>query len=80
MKPTFNTIAGERIKVTSIEFDTIGYFARCMEDLQLISDVFSVPAKGPTRGYHRRRLERVSSNRRLGTPLGWAPLQSWRRP
>ncbi|KAK0250943.1 hypothetical protein LTS09_014013 [Friedmanniomyces endolithicus] len=35
MKPTFNTIAGERIKVTSIEFDTIGYFARCMGDLQL---------------------------------------------
>ncbi|KAK1052075.1 hypothetical protein LTR74_016620 [Friedmanniomyces endolithicus] len=47
MKPTFNTIAGGGIKVASIEFDTIGYFARCMEDLQLISDVFSLPAKGP---------------------------------
>ncbi|KAK1050357.1 hypothetical protein LTR33_014696, partial [Friedmanniomyces endolithicus] len=47
MKPTFNTIAGGGIKVASIEFDTIGYFARCMEDLQLISDVFILPAKGP---------------------------------
>ncbi|KAK0278416.1 hypothetical protein LTR35_009155 [Friedmanniomyces endolithicus] len=47
MKPTFNTIAGGGIKVASIEFDTIGYFARCMEDLQLITDVLSLPAVQP---------------------------------
>ncbi|KAK0108687.1 hypothetical protein ONS95_003479 [Cadophora gregata] len=42
MKPTFDTISGGGIKVASHEFDTIGYFARSMEDLKLITDVLSV--------------------------------------
>jgi Asp-tRNA(Asn)/Glu-tRNA(Gln) amidotransferase A subunit family amidase len=42
MKPTFNTISGGGIKVASLEFDTIGYFARSMEDLKLITDVLSI--------------------------------------
>lgn len=42
MKPTFDTISGGGIKVASHEFDTIGYFARSMEDLELITDVLSV--------------------------------------
>lgn len=42
MKPTFNTIAGGGIKVASLEVDTIGYFARCLEDLKLITDVLSL--------------------------------------
>jgi Asp-tRNA(Asn)/Glu-tRNA(Gln) amidotransferase A subunit family amidase len=45
MKPTFNTIAGGGIKVASLELDTIGYFARSMEDLKLITDVLSLPTK-----------------------------------
>lgn len=45
MKPTFNTISGGGIKVASLEFDTIGYFARSIEDLKLITDVLSVTAE-----------------------------------
>jgi len=45
IKPTFNTIAGGGIKVASLELDTIGYFARCMEDLKLITDVLSLPTE-----------------------------------
>lgn len=45
MKPTFNTMAGRGIKVASLELDTIGYFARCMEDLKLITDVLSLPTE-----------------------------------
>jgi Asp-tRNA(Asn)/Glu-tRNA(Gln) amidotransferase A subunit family amidase len=45
MKPTFNTISGGGIKLASLEFDTIGYFARSMEDLKLITDVLSVTAE-----------------------------------
>ncbi|TAQ86822.1 hypothetical protein B7494_g4847 [Chlorociboria aeruginascens] len=42
MKPTFDTISGGGIKVVSHEFDTIGYFARSIDDLELITDVLSV--------------------------------------
>ena len=45
MKPAFNTISGGGIKVASLEFNTIGYFARSMEDLKLITDVLSVMAE-----------------------------------
>ncbi|KAG8420775.1 hypothetical protein J3458_002703, partial [Metarhizium acridum] len=42
IKPTFNTLSGEGIKVASLEFDTIGYFARSIEDLKHITDVLSI--------------------------------------
>ncbi|PVH70770.1 amidase signature enzyme [Cadophora sp. DSE1049] len=43
MKPTFDTISGGGIKVASHELDTIGYFARSMDDLELIfTNVLSV--------------------------------------
>lgn len=45
MKPTFNTIAGGGIKVASLQVDTVGYFARCLEDLKLITDVLSLPTE-----------------------------------
>jgi len=45
MKPTFNKITGGGIKVASLEFDTIGYFARSIEDLELINDVLSIPTR-----------------------------------
>jgi Asp-tRNA(Asn)/Glu-tRNA(Gln) amidotransferase A subunit family amidase len=43
MKLTYDTISGGGIKVVSLELDTVGYFARSMEDLELITDVLSVP-------------------------------------
>jgi Asp-tRNA(Asn)/Glu-tRNA(Gln) amidotransferase A subunit family amidase len=42
MKPTFNTVSGQGIKVVSLELETFGYFARSIEDLELIMDVFSL--------------------------------------
>ncbi|KAH6626156.1 amidase signature domain-containing protein [Chaetomium sp. MPI-SDFR-AT-0129] len=47
MKPTFNTISGGGIKVASLEFDTIGYFARSLEDLKLLTDVLSISVEEP---------------------------------
>jgi len=49
MKPTFNTISGQGIKLVSLELDSFGYFARSMEDLELIRNVFSVTADGPVK-------------------------------
>lgn len=45
MKPTYNTISGLGIKVASLELDTIGYFARSVEDLELLTNVLSVTAQ-----------------------------------
>ncbi|KAF2425571.1 amidase signature enzyme [Tothia fuscella] len=47
MKPTFNVISGGGIKVASLEFDTIGYFARTLDDLKLITGVLSVMTEEP---------------------------------
>lgn len=48
MKPTYNKISGRGIKGVSLELDTIGYFARSMEDLELITDVLSIkPCTSP---------------------------------
>lgn len=49
MKPTFNTISGGGIKGASLEFDTVGYFARSMEDLKLITDVLNITTEESTR-------------------------------
>ncbi|KAI9702195.1 MAG: hypothetical protein M1820_006277 [Bogoriella megaspora] len=47
MKPTLNTISRQGIKIVSHELDTFGYFARSIEDLKLITDVFNVTANQP---------------------------------
>ncbi|KAK0709242.1 amidase signature domain-containing protein [Lasiosphaeria miniovina] len=47
MKPTYNTVFGGGIKVASLEFDTIGYFARSIDDLKLVTEVISVTAEEP---------------------------------
>ncbi|KAI1384300.1 glutamyl-tRNA amidotransferase subunit A [Hypoxylon trugodes] len=39
-KPTWNAISREGLKVYSLILDTIGFFARSAEDLQLLSDIF----------------------------------------
>ena len=43
MKPTYNAIATSSQKIVSSTFDTIGFFARSVADLQLLADVFSLP-------------------------------------
>ncbi|KAI3542635.1 hypothetical protein CSPX01_06840 [Colletotrichum filicis] len=42
LKPTFNAISTEGQKAFAPTFDTFGFFARCVEDLQLLTDVFGL--------------------------------------
>lgn len=41
-KPTWNSISREGLKFYSLNLDTIGFFARSIEDLQLLADVFAL--------------------------------------
>ena len=43
MKPTYNAIPTLGQKIVSSTFDTIGFFARSIADLQLLADVFVLP-------------------------------------
>lgn len=43
IKPTLNAISPEGVKVVAFSIDTCGLFARSMEDLQLLADVFRLP-------------------------------------
>lgn len=42
MKPTLNAISAEGVKVVSLSIDTCGFFARTVEDLRLIADLFAI--------------------------------------
>ncbi|KAI7264730.1 amidase signature enzyme [Hortaea werneckii] len=42
MKPTWNAISREGQKIYSLILDTIGLYARCAEDLELLADVFGL--------------------------------------
>ena len=42
MKPSHNAISTEGQKTVSSTFDTVGFFARSIEDLQLIADIFAI--------------------------------------
>ncbi|KAI1766144.1 amidase [Hypoxylon sp. FL1150] len=46
-KPTWNSISREGVKIYSLILDTIGFFARSVEDLQLLSDVFALEDDTP---------------------------------
>ncbi|TGO75509.1 hypothetical protein BELL_0209g00050 [Botrytis elliptica] len=47
MKPTYDAISLEGQKICSISLDTLGFFARSIEDLQLLADVFSLKNTHP---------------------------------
>lgn len=49
MKPTYNAISPEGQKTCSITIDTIGFFARSVEYLQLVADIFALDDDGPLR-------------------------------
>ena len=49
MKPTYNSISTEGQKTCSVNIDTFGFFARSIEDLQLVADVFALKDNGPTK-------------------------------
>ncbi len=42
MKPTWNAISREGQKFYSLTLDTIGFFARCVDDLELMADLFGL--------------------------------------
>jgi Asp-tRNA(Asn)/Glu-tRNA(Gln) amidotransferase A subunit family amidase len=41
-KPTWNSITREGQKIYSLIFDTLGLYARCVTDLELLADVFAI--------------------------------------
>ncbi|OTB19323.1 hypothetical protein K445DRAFT_314206 [Daldinia sp. EC12] len=41
-KPTWNAISREGVKIYSLNLDTVGFFARNVEDLQLLADIFAL--------------------------------------
>ncbi|KAK1656813.1 glutamyl-tRNA amidotransferase subunit A [Colletotrichum godetiae] len=49
LKPTIDAISMEGQKIIAPTFDTIGFFARCVEDLQLLADVFGLKDDEPAR-------------------------------
>ena len=49
MKPTYNSISTEGQKTCSATIDTSGFFARSIEDLQLVADVFALKDIVPPR-------------------------------
>lgn len=56
LKPTWNVISREGQKICSLNFDTLGLFARSIEDLVLLADVFELEddEAPPTRFLIRR--------------------------
>ncbi|KAI8629000.1 amidase [Xylariaceae sp. FL1651] len=42
LKPTWNAISREGLKIYSLTLDTIGFFARSVEDLELMANVFGL--------------------------------------
>lgn len=47
MKPTHNAISTEGQKPSAPTFDTLGFFARSIEDLELLADVFALQDDKP---------------------------------
>ncbi|KAK1991340.1 amidase [Colletotrichum falcatum] len=47
LKPTWNSISREGQKIYSLILDTLGFFARSVEDLQLMADVFDLKDDKP---------------------------------
>jgi len=43
LKPSWGLISTEGVKRYAVSFDTVGLFARSVEDLQLLADVFNFP-------------------------------------
>ncbi|TPX12316.1 uncharacterized protein E0L32_006963 [Thyridium curvatum] len=47
LKPTWNSISREGVKFFSIIYDTLGIFARSVDDLELVADVFGLSDDEP---------------------------------
>lgn len=47
LKPTWNSVSREGVKIYSLLFDTVGFYARNVEDLELLADVFALADDDP---------------------------------
>ncbi|KAH8647007.1 amidase signature domain-containing protein [Ilyonectria robusta] len=56
MKLTFNAISTEGQKSVTPTFDTIGFFARSVEDLQLLADLFAIQDNETPQDIHFRKV------------------------
>jgi len=48
MKPSYNAISTAGQSTFSVTYDTTGFFARSLDDLQLVADVFAIKDDEPT--------------------------------
>jgi len=78
MKPTFNAISPEGQKTFTPTFDTFGFFARSVEDLELIADVFKLRDDVPPKDMPLERLSIALTKTPMwssagpGTPMAMA--------
>jgi Asp-tRNA(Asn)/Glu-tRNA(Gln) amidotransferase A subunit family amidase len=47
LKPTWNAVSAEGVKLGSTTLDTVGWYGRCVADLALLADVFALEDDGP---------------------------------
>jgi Asp-tRNA(Asn)/Glu-tRNA(Gln) amidotransferase A subunit family amidase len=52
MRPTWNAISREGLKLYSLIFDTLGLYARSVDDLQLLLDAFQLVDDEPEEPFH----------------------------
>lgn len=55
LKPTWNAVSREGAKFYSVTFDTVGWYARTVDDLELLAEVYGIeddapPPRGPLAG------------------------------
>ncbi|KAF2756392.1 amidase [Pseudovirgaria hyperparasitica] len=48
LKPTWNSVSREGLKVYSLLLDTLGFFARSVEDLEMLADVLEIKDDEPS--------------------------------
>jgi len=60
IKPTWNSVSREGQKIYSLTFDTLGWYARSIEDLELLGSVFGLqddsPPQAPANGVKGLRI------------------------
>ncbi|CAK7217409.1 hypothetical protein SEUCBS140593_003197, partial [Sporothrix eucalyptigena] len=50
LKPTWNVISREGVKIYSVLFDTVGLYARSVDDLELLAEAFNIHDDEPAAG------------------------------
>jgi Asp-tRNA(Asn)/Glu-tRNA(Gln) amidotransferase A subunit family amidase len=55
MKPTWNVVSREGVKVQSLTLDTVGWYARSVNDLALLCDVYAIHDDDPAKPFELSR-------------------------